>query len=169
MPVARELRARGHAIVFEGAGALSVQRGDALRPWRCATSDQLRFKRADGSWGVQKVGPYRILRGAGALPNSTAVKQRCGTAEWRADGFAFGLSDAVIKQYGPPTLAIVWFNYLNDGHTHVNPLVAQILHDPAVPCAVTRELYRPPSVPQMHACCVHAQTLALTYPASAAL
>ena len=63
LPVARELRARGHAVVLEGAAALSRRAPHTLR----------------------------------------------GIAAWRAEGFTFGLSNKVLKQYGPPTLAIVWF------------------------------------------------------------
>jgi hypothetical protein len=63
LSIARELRARGHAVVLEGAAALSRRAPHTLR----------------------------------------------GIAAWRAEGFTFGLSNKVLKQYGPPTLAIVWF------------------------------------------------------------
>lgn len=63
LPVARELRARGHAVVLEGAAALSRRAPHTLR----------------------------------------------GIAAWRAEGFTFGLSSKALKQYGPPTVAIVWF------------------------------------------------------------
>ena len=63
LPVARELRARGHAVVLEGAAALSRRAPHTLR----------------------------------------------GIAAWRAEGFTFGLSNKALKQYGPPTMAIVWF------------------------------------------------------------
>lgn len=63
MRIARELRARGHAVVLEGAAALSRRAPHTLR----------------------------------------------GIAAWEAEGFTFGLSKKVLKQYGPPTLAIVWF------------------------------------------------------------
>ena len=63
LPVARELRARGHAVVLEGAAALSRRAPHTMR----------------------------------------------GIAAWRAEGFTFGLSNKVLKQNNPPTLAIVWF------------------------------------------------------------
>ena len=49
-----------------------------------------------------------MLEGAAALSRRAPHTLR-GIAAWRAEGFTFGLSNKVLKQYGPPTLAIVWF------------------------------------------------------------
>jgi len=54
-----------------------------------------------------------VLEGAAALSRRAPHTLR-GIAAWRAEGFTFGgLSNKVLKQYGPPTLAIVWFNNIS--------------------------------------------------------
>ena len=49
-----------------------------------------------------------MLEGAAALSRRAPHTMR-GIAAWRAEGFTFGLSNKVLKQNNPPTLAIVWF------------------------------------------------------------
>ena len=58
-----------------------------------------------------------------------------GIAAWRAEGFTFGLSNKVLKQYGPPTVAIVWFAETaqpqpQPSHPHPHPIPIPNLNYP---------------------------------------